>query len=709
MQQEQEQQSIDFLRILRNKFPIIFLIFLVCAVTAIVLANTIDKKYASSTQLQIHMPNKGLKVFDESLGSKGDSTFLRTQFEILKSPETLRYVVDDLKLNEVYNESVEASISRIQRGIKTQNQLGTDLVSISVEMDDANNAYDVCNSLIESYGERRLSLERVKILKQLGDLESEIEIQEELVNEYQAKVDEIMRTYQLVRTPNSVDGGATVRTSNRSREHVEQQIIELEERKEQLRSALKSMEGRNNEDLVQFVSTLTFPGNRVSKLYPEWLEADREIIAMETQGFGAKHPRVVTLKKIQEERWQGILDAIDDVKASSDEVLNNLDIQIVQFKAMSKDRLSNAVEDSIAYNKYEEAQRALQTAKMSLSAMNVKLIKQRVQLKVDQFPFDIHAQPKLLTGHIFPKFNIFLVVGCVAGLLLGCGSAIVLELSDNTVSTIQEVEDSIESSVLAVVPSGVGLLYNEVTSTPDAEAYRILRTNLEFQLTDRTKNCFTLTSGSAGEGKSTTICNLATVFAQAGHKTLLIDGDLRRPTIARKLDLPNQLGLSNIFHQKLPAEEVIMPTKVDNLFCMTSGTATLDPSILLGSNDMKTLLTQLKKDYDFVFIDSPPILGLSDSASIANLSDHVLVVVQHRKLPKQMISKIKDAVANAGGEIIGVLMNNVDVKSDAQYEYYTSYYSYYSTSTNEAAPAAVSNLETKKPTASASKSNEEIY
>ena len=166
--------------------------------------------------------------------------------------------------------------------------------------------------------------------------------------------------------------------------------------------------------------------------------------------------------------------------------------------------------------------------------------------------------------------------------------------------------------------------------------------------------------------------NLAYICAQGGYNTLMIDGDLRRPKLHTFFDINNSVGLTNYLTTELMLEDVILQTPVDNLYFMPSGILPADAAGILNSRRMSELIADVKNRFDLVLIDSPPILGVSDAAVLASEVDLTMVVIQHRKLPRSMLLRVKQCVENVGGNLLGVVLNNVDVRSDSQYQYYTS-------------------------------------
>jgi capsular exopolysaccharide synthesis family protein len=230
---------------------------------------------------------------------------------------------------------------------------------------------------------------------------------------------------------------------------------------------------------------------------------------------------------------------------------------------------------------------------------------------------------------------------------------------------------------LAVIPKNVGVLHRQPVDSPDAEAYRILRTNIEFNRKTPDANTITIVSGGAGEGKSTTLCNLAFTCAKGGYNVLLIDADLRRPSLHKQFDMDNSVGLTNYLTSKMDFGEVVRPTNVENLSFIPSGILPSDAVGILNSQRMVDLIATVKRKYDLVFLDSPPILGVSDASILASEVDITIMVVQHRRFPRSMLQRVKQAVVSVGGNLLGVVLNNVDTKQDSGYQYYTSYYEYY--------------------------------
>src|SRR6202000_1522584 len=218
-----------------------------------------------------------------------------------------------------------------------------------------------------------------------------------------------------------------------------------------------------------------------------------------------------------------------------------------------------------------------------------------------------YAEPGLRP--VKPNKPLNISLGIIIGLVVGVGLAFFIEYLDTSVKTIDDVERTLQAPVLGVIPQNVGYLFEEGAESPHAEAYRVLRTNLLFSRKDDKLNTIAVVSAGAGEGKSTTVSNLATVFAQSNQRVLMVDSDLRRPTLHKLMGVTNATGLTNYLLKQNTLEEVIQTSKLPALDFMASGKLPSSSLGILSSAQMKDLIDELRKRYDFVLFYSPPIMG----------------------------------------------------------------------------------------------------
>ena len=211
--------------------------------------------------------------------------------------------------------------------------------------------------------------------------------------------------------------------------------------------------------------------------------------------------------------------------------------------------------------------------------------------------------------------------------------------------------------------------------SPISEAYRTLRTNIRFSSVDREVKVVMVTSPGPGEGKSTTVGNLAVTYAQADQKVLLIDSDLRKPVLHRIFHVSNRFGLTDLLASNADLQKAIRVTSVPNLHLITSGPTPPNPSELLGSRRMAAVMEELRARYDVILLDTPPVLALTDAQIISALSDGALLVIDAGKVRQNIALKAKANLEQVGARILGVVLNNVTHKESELYYYYNYYYS----------------------------------
>lgn len=181
-----------------------------------------------------------------------------------------------------------------------------------------------------------------------------------------------------------------------------------------------------------------------------------------------------------------------------------------------------------------------------------------------------------------------------------------------------------------------------------------------------------ITSAGPAEGKSTTAANLAVVYAQADRKVLLIDADMRKPTLHQIFRLTNRWGLSNVMIDQVELDDAIQPTHIENLSCLTSGPIPPNPAEMLASNKMVHMLDALSENYDHIIIDSPPVIAVTDAQIISSRCDGVILVIEYGKVKREAALKAKQLLDHAHANILGVVINNRKYTKDQQY-----YYNYY--------------------------------
>jgi capsular exopolysaccharide synthesis family protein len=515
----------------------------------------------------------------------------------------------------------------------------------------------------------------------LAQLREEVEKQRTRVDEAGAELAAI-RVRDGIIDPDPDSFNASLNTPERNIVMIEQQLSEQRFLVTRLRGELEQIEKLKPEELKEALRTLRIEDQTVMKMIANLQEAASDEARLFSSGLGENHPRIRALRSQREiftEQLSGQLNSVRQNHLSALNIAQRvLEETEVRFVKAQDDQIKAKQKGS----EYSEAKSRYISAKRIFEAAQIKYSTELLERGIDFDPAKIWERAEKSLYPAKPNVPAYMALAALVGLVVGVGLAFFIEYLDTSVKTLDDVEKYLDIPVLAVIPKGVGQLIKLRGDTPDAEAYRILRANIEFNKPDRNANTFTLVSGGPGEGKSTTLNNLAFVCAQGGYNVLVVDADLRRPTQHRFFDQDNSVGLTDYLTGKASLDEITRTTKIDNLSFIPSGLLPGDAIGILNSQRMVDGIAKLKRQYDLVFFDAPPILGVSDGSVLASEVDMAVMVVQHRRFPRAMLQRVKQAVIHSGGTLVGVVLNNVDNRHDDGYSYYSSYNDYY------AAPAS---------------------
>lgn len=683
---EAKLHAMDYWQVLRNRYGVILLAFFLVFMTAAVITYIMPKQYMGKVSLQINRELMDWRIFGPGETSPGRAyippSFVETEFKVIESKKTLSRVVDTLKLDERWNVPKPSAYARVKSNMDTEEERGTDMINIRYFDTEPSTAMEVANEIAKSYKERRMESESDRSRKALDTLEKQLKQQEDKVEEARLKMLDIAERYRITDLAalnnNPSATGDPVTGTGMILAKAQGVRFETESAIAQVKTQIETLRDLQGDEMIKTAAMLEIKDQTLIEFYPQWNKLKLDLSALEESGLGENHPQV-----------KGVRTNLMQVEALLHDAVRNVKTALQRKYEMAEDALKNAneitevkVDDVMAERRkiaeYSEASKDYELQKNMYVSMQAKFSTESVDLKMPKTPITLHEDAELPQSPAKPNVFLNLILGALVGLAFGIGLAFFLEYLDTSVKTLEDVERYLQVPVLAVIPKDVGVLHKQSGLTPDAEAYRILRTNIEFNRKSADANSITVVSGGAGEGKSTTLVNLAYICAQGGYNTLMIDGDLRRPKLHTFFDINNSVGLTNYLTTELMLEDVILQTPIDNLYFMPSGILPADAAGILNSRRMSELIADVKNRFDLVLIDSPPILGVSDAAVLASEVDLTMIVIQHRKLPRSMLLRVKQCIENVGGNLLGVVLNNVDVRSDSQYQYYTSYYTYYS-------------------------------
>lgn len=681
--EEVKLHFLDYWRVIRVRWVIILLGFLLVVITAAVVTYFQPREYQSSVFVEVKSMAENPRIF----GGDGpelpyhDPELAPTVYQVIQRTGILYPVIDDLKLEDKWaKDGVRPTREQAYQLLRSRLDLdevrNTDLLQISVFDPNPQEAADIANKIVAVYQEKRVQEEREILNRAVATMNEEVAKEDQKVEDAATEMSRIRDSEHIVDlNPEGTEDSLTADNSNVIKQ--EGEVNDADAKVATLEAKLQQIENLKGDDLMRMMPTLEIQDPTILKILPDYQEAIAQEATLLNSGLGPNHPKVKALRATKavyvrqlEQQVASVRDALqrnlNSAKETRDRLKKNLgDINAAQLS--SKNLSENYVRAKNAYIKEKTLRDSLRL-RAQTQTMEMAMPRQAVSVKQVAEPPSYAARPRVALN---------MALGAVLGIFLGVGLAFFIEYLDTSVKTMDDVESLLGVPVLAIVPKNIRMLHREAGDTPDAEAYRILRTNIEFNRKSPDANTISIVSGGPGEGKSTTLANLAFISAQGGYSTLIVDADLRRPVQHTFFDVDNKIGLTNYLTTETPLEDVIQPTTVENLSVLPSGVLPADAVGILNSQRMSDLIAELKSRYDLVFFDSPPMLGVSDASVLASEVDQTIIVVQHRRFPRAMLTRVKQAILGVGGHVLGVVLNNVDLKHDQNYYYYTSYYNYY--------------------------------
>ncbi len=405
--------------------------------------------------------------------------------------------------------------------------------------------------------------------------------------------------------------------------------------------------------------------------------------------YGQNHPKMVAL--------QSEMATLETRKAYEvDKVINSLknEYEVALAREQSlREALSRQKQETFVLN-----QKAIEYGVLRRQAESAR---QMYELLVNRFK-ETSLTEQMKTGNIRiidkaevprkpvkPRKGLNLLLALLVGLVVGAGLAFFYEYLDNTVKDSDDVKHYLQMPCLGVVPVIERAAGEESSVHGDlvtvhsprsvaSEAYRDIRTGLLFSSVEAVPQVLVLTSAGPQEGKTITAGNLAVSLAQSGSRVVLLDCDLRRPKIGCLFGRPETAaGVTNILVENRSVAEVLVPSGVDNLDLLVSGPVPPNPAELLGSGRMTGLLKSLRESFDYVIIDSPPVSAVTDAVILAKFVDGVVLVARAHDKPRKMIAMSLEKLSSVGGNVLGVVLNHVDVREDTCHYRYAGYGYYY--------------------------------
>jgi len=705
LKENQEENSLHFLdywRVIRSRKEIILIVFVMVIITGVIVTNMMSKRYKATCSIQVFQDSQNMQVFNMASGSGNSYNpyFLLTELEILQSESVLGRVLENLNLVDAFAAEFEIdsqalpkdkALDILKNRVSIQRQRNTSNINIIAVSPQPLQAAQIANEIAKVYAQQRIEQSVNQVRTGLATLEVLMEEENQKVIKAEDRLEEIRQELDL----NTINLGVRITAESERVRQLQGDLMSYRVDMLTRKARLDELENLKGEGLINSL-LMTVPDQSLEMLRSQ--ETDFEIqLAMQLQNLGENHPDVRQMKEGLRRTKERLNGAIAGIKAGL-----RTDYLVAKSRVDALEGELEKVEDaerdaqSSKLLPFERAEREVRVKRSILASLQARAAQEGVDVALPRVPIKIFeaARPPAERDFYTPNYVINLALSVFLGGFCGVGLAFFIEYLDTSVKTVDDVERYLNTSVIGVIPQKVKTLNIEGIESPHSESYRVLRTNLQFTRDGKAGGAFAVASGGVGEGKSTTLFNLAFVCAAMGDKVLIVDSDMRRPVQHKIMGISNRYGLVNVLMRDMPLEDAIKTTDHANLHFLPSGQLPKHSVGMLDPQRVRDLITNLKARYDYVFFDSPPIMGISDSSILASEVDGVMLVVQYRKYPRQMSARAKRLIENVGGNVAGVVLNNINILRD-DYYYYNSYYTHYADPVGESEELEV---DTKTPT-----------
>lgn len=681
MEQDKEDSSlhfIDYWRVITNRKEIVLAVMLLVIVTGTSVTWMLPKKYMGETRLLVKQDATDIDVFERQMEMGYNPYFLRTQYETIRSKSILYKVIQNLDLQSLwadeYNDGQplprELTYRILSHMLNVEQFRDTSMIAIQVFSEKPADASNIANEIAEVYKEYRLEIKRREIRRGIDALTSELQKQQD-------KVDESEMAVEIIRK----DLGINMISRDIRADKVRLQQLEADRigaRVDMLvrKARLEQLEQLSGNELMN-ASTYVAQDINLENLRRQLMDTEVSLQLM-LENYGENHPEVRRLKaahlKLKQQLDNALNGLIEGLRV-------DYEVSRQKFAALAEEldlaREKDIQSERDQFRPFERATRNLDVQVSILNALRARVAQEGIAMEVPRTPVEIVDLAEPPVKPVSPKVMLNIALSIVLGIFSGIGLAYFVEYLDTSVKTVDDVERYLSLPVIGIIPQKVQPLINEGDESPHAEAYRVLRTNVQFAHGGDMKGVYTVVSGGVGEGKSTTLFNLAYITARQGYKVLIVDSDLRRPVQHKILGMGNEFGLTNVLMKDVSVDKAVKTTAEPNLFFLPSGRLPRASIGILDSQKMKELVGILRSRYDCIFFDSPPVMGVSDAVVLASEVDGVVLVVQYRKYPKMISLRAKKLIDHSGAKLLGVVLNNINIMRDDYYYYYNSYYSHY--------------------------------
>ncbi|TLD41474.1 MAG: Tyrosine-protein kinase EpsD [Candidatus Jettenia ecosi] len=711
--ESEEIHILDYVKIIRKRMWMVIIFFVV--IVAIVTIKTFKTTPVYQATARVVLEQNKLNVGFQQVISESQFTpldFYTNQCEIIKSRSIAKKVIDTLNLkndpvfnppekdeypesagNRTQDPSAETQfINRFLSPLKVSLMRNSGVVSISYDGHNPQLITRIANMIVKTYieqdWEKRYNVAKDALdwlNKQLKDVKIALEESEAALQRYKRENDLI-----------SVEAVGSENLTSEKQNVVLQKLMELNTavtyarteriKLEVLYNKLKDFKSiQYKDDIIQSIPAVV-QSPLIQNLKADYARVENDF-SLYSQRYGMKHPKIAGLKAELDTMRDNIMKEVEqicDSIATEYEVAINRETTLVTILEQQKNEVFALGDKAIQYGVLKrEADTNRQMYETLLTRMKETNLTE--DLKTSNIKVLDHAEVPIKP--IKPKKALNILLGIIAGLGCGVGIAFVMEYMDNTIRTQEDVEKYLKTSLLGIVghipldkkdTDFTELIAHSSPKHSITEALKGIRTSIIFSHPDKPKKVILVTSSAPSEGKSLISANLAIVMAQTGKKVLLIDADLRKPTMHKLFKIDKSLGLSNVLVKSGDLRTVAKETTIPNVRAIACGPIPPNPSELLSSSAMVEMLQLAKEEFEWIIIDSPPILTVTDARILARVADGAVFVIKSNKTTKDAARKAIDHFSDMRDKLLGVVINDVDFSRDKYYyQYYYQYYYHY--------------------------------
>lgn len=689
--------------VMRRKWTVLtFLaIVVVAAMTATYLTTP---KYRASTTLQIDAEELNIVKYEQVTSGVDTTEYLRTQQEVLRSRATAERVVNELNLtaHPAFNQPPKPSLiatwlpwlqkdnqpapttpnddelaaktsrvaSAVQAGLLVEPVNNSRLLRLSYTSTDAKLAAAVANSVTSVFINLNLSRRmdatsyaKTFLQDQLQQMQAKLEASEKALVAF-ARQEELIKT------------GANDSVDTQILQEFTAALTQAQQERIRAESLHNSVQGAAIEGLPEVLENPTVQELKQRK---SRLETDyREGLKL----YKPAYPKMEQLAGQIAEVDAMIKTEIQNVRAAIYSRYQAALAQETALTAKMRESRSNILGEQDRSIQYNILKREVETNRQLFEGLLQRLKEVGVAGGVGTNNISVVDKAEVPGSPFTPNPRRNLMIALFLGLFGGVGLAFLFEHLDDTIKLSDEMEQQLGLAVLGIIPHvralPGGKLFQENYDTRShfAEAYRSLRTALQFSTPEGMPRVLMVTSTSMGEGKSTTALSLSMQIAQLGKKVLLIDGDLRKASLHSTLDIPNGLGLTNYLAGDSKPSQITQTTAVPNLYVITSGPLPPNPAELVSSTKMVSLLSLAAKKFDHIIIDGPPVLGLADAPLLGSIADATVMVIESGGTRRDFARGAIKRLRSTRTHLLGGVLTKMQAHSQA-YDYYSSHYYQY--------------------------------